>query len=42
MPPYLCSYDVYVLGVQEAVSDNVFDAFAKYTGACHSWSATQH
>jgi hypothetical protein len=33
--PYLCSYDVYVLGVQEAVSDNVFDAFAKYPGACH-------
>ena len=27
-----CRYDVYVLGVQEAVSDNVFDAFAQYTG----------
>jgi hypothetical protein len=25
-------YDVYVFGVQEAVSDSVLDAFAKYTG----------
>lgn len=29
VPP---GYDVYVFGVQEAVSDSVFDAFAKYTG----------
>ena len=27
-------YDVYVFGVQEGVSDSVFDAFAQYTGWC--------